>query len=222
MQASGLRRWRALGFAVALISTAAIGASASQAAGPANALSAPVGETSLEFVGRIHQEGASFAGYGYLTHLAGVPDASLFSDPNLRDESHARFTFVANTSLTSRSVLDTLFVLNTAGDTRFYFQANPKRQPTDAASFAKGVQIGSFAGRIHNVINVQSANTGVATTTESLVQKQSAAFTLGGKQYRFGRVGLKQRLSAVGEGKRSSVSPLSSDIIIAGDAVTTS
>jgi hypothetical protein len=53
------------------------------------------------------------------------------------------------------------------------------------------------------------------------VQSQVKPFTLGGKQYQLGRVGLRQRLNGTGEGTRSSVSPLVSDIIVAGDLVTT-
>jgi hypothetical protein len=219
MQASWLRSRLLVVLAAALVSTVA-GAAASHAAG-VTVLSPPLGETSVEFVGRAHQEGASFTQYGYLTHIAGIPDASLFSDPNVRDESHARFTFFAKTTLTARSVLDTLFVLTTTGDTSFYFQANPNRQPTDAASFAKGVQIATYFGRVHDVINVQSPNTGIATATEALIQKRITVFALNGKRYQLGRVGLRERLSATGEGTRSSVSPLVSDITIAGDAVIT-
>jgi hypothetical protein len=222
MQASGFRSRLALGLAVLASAAAAVAvATASRAAGPLTVGRPPIGQTALEFVGRVHQEGASFTQYGYLTHIAGIPDAMLFSDPNLRDEGHARFTYYAKTALTARSVLDTLFALTTAGDTRFFFQASPSRQPTDAAAFAKGVRIGTYAGRIHDVVNVQSPNNGIATATESLTEKQSGVFTLGGRQYRFGGVGLRERLSATGEGKRSSTSPLVSDLIFAGDVVVT-
>ena len=70
------------------------GASASAAA-PRSVAVAPIGQTTQEFVGRVHQEVATFTEYGYLTHVAGLPDAALFSDPNQRDEAHARFTFYA-------------------------------------------------------------------------------------------------------------------------------
>ena len=221
MHALGLRSRLFLGAGAVLV-TSSLGIAASQAAGPVRAIGVvPVGETAQEFVGRVHQEGVAFTQYGYLTHVAGIPDALLFSDPNFRDESHARITFYSKTTLTARSVIDTVFSLNTAGDTRLYFQANPNRQPTDATAFAQGVQIANYTVRVHDILNVQAPNVGIATASESLVQHLSKAFTLQGKRYRLGRVGLRQRLTATGEGKRSSLSPLVSDIVIAGDVVVT-
>ncbi len=221
MQAFRLRSRLGLGVAVVLVASS-VGIASTQAAGPVTVVGVvPVGQTAQEFVGRVHQEGSTFTQYGYLTHVAGIPDALLFSDPNFRDESHARITFYSKTTLTSRSVIDTLFALNTAGDTRLYFQTNPNRKPTDAGSFAQGAQIATYTVRVHDILNVQAPNVGIATASESLVQRLVKAFTLRGKQYRLGRTGLHQRLSATGEGKRSSVSPLVSDIIIAGDVVVT-
>ena len=87
-----------------------------------------------------------------------------------------------------------MFVLTIGGPTTMYFAANPSRTATDAGSFAKGTKIATYAVRGHDILNVQSPNTGIATATASLAQTQAGTFTLGSKQYRFGRVGLKQHL----------------------------
>jgi hypothetical protein len=220
---SQIRRRIALLSGVALPLTGVaiwLGTSATAAA-PKTVGVAPTGQTTQELVGRVHQDIAAFTEYGYLTHLAGLPDAALFSDPAQRDEAHARFTFYAQHTLSARSVIDTLFALTIGGRTTMYFTAKPSRNAQDPASFAKGTKIATYSVRGHDILNVQAPNQGIATATASFAQTQAGTFALAGKQYRFGTVGFNQRLAATGEGKRSSINPLVSDIAIAGDVVAT-
>jgi len=49
----------------------------------------------LEFLGKSDQVGADVTHDGYLTHIFGLADELLFSDPSSRTEATARFTFVA-------------------------------------------------------------------------------------------------------------------------------
>ena len=53
----------------------------------------PTGRVAMEVVGQSLQDGDSLVSVGYVTHVAGVSDAQLFSDPAIRDEKHARLVF---------------------------------------------------------------------------------------------------------------------------------
>jgi hypothetical protein len=198
-----------------------MGASATASA-PKTVGIAPTGRTTQEFLARAHQQVATFTEFGYYTHVAGLPDAALFSDPTQRDEAHARFTFHTTHTLLGRSVMDTLFVLTLSGPTTVYFTANPSRSATDDAAFATGTKIATYATRGHDILSVQAPNQGIATGSEMLTQTQAGTFTLGGRQYRFGQVGFMQHLAATGEGTRSSTDPLVSDIVLAGEVSATS
>ena len=100
----------------------------------------------LEFVGRINQSGPMFEAFGYLTHISGLPAASLFSHPAPRDETTARFTFYARTRLISRAVVANIFNVTSGGRARFYLDRSPDGDFDRPASFRDGTRIA--AGRI--------------------------------------------------------------------------
>src|SRR5690349_3174850 len=57
------------------------------------------GGGSVEFVGRAEQNFLNISIFGYVTHVAGLDDASLFTttNPLLRNETNARISFTAAT-----------------------------------------------------------------------------------------------------------------------------
>src|SRR3954447_15796132 len=59
-----------------------VGAQASGEVGSAVAVDA------FEIVGQTEQQGNVFAGYGYLTHISGLPDDQLFTSADNRSEGH--------------------------------------------------------------------------------------------------------------------------------------
>ena len=82
----------------------------SSAASPIEVGSALAGQNAVEYVGRVDQDGANFASYGYLTHINGLTDTLLFSGTfPLVNEANARFTFYATATLTSRYVISSVF-----------------------------------------------------------------------------------------------------------------
>lgn len=182
---------------------------------------APPNDNAIEFVSRIDQDGASFVSYGYLTHVQGLDDAALFTDPLNRGEATARFTTYASASLSARSVISSVFVLNAVGTSTYYYNPTGGATFTNPASFQAGTTISTSSIRYQNVVNVQSANRGIATGWGSSVQETASAFTLGGSAYQLGRPGLLARLEYTGEGTRTDAQIPKSFFQVAGNVVTT-
>jgi hypothetical protein len=156
--------------------------------------------------------------YGYVTHLSGISDAALFSS-GTRSEATARITFRIDLLLDAHLVLQPLFVTSGKGTLRFYFQSSPGATFGNPASFAKGAPIATASARFHDVVNAQSESLGIESSTGTVVQRTAGTFTLNGKRYQFGRVGLRTRFSATGEGMRQTTPTVTRTIIAAGDAV---
>ena len=181
----------------------------------------PTGRVTMEVVGQSLQDGDSLVSVGYVTHVAGVSDAQLFSDPAVRDEKHARLVFVDQSAVTSRSVLQTLFILTFRGTTTLHWQSTPSSDFANPASFSTGPTVGVFRTRVHDVVNVLAPNSGIATAVEELGQTRAGIIPLPGRPGRFGRVGVHLRLESTGIASRSSVAPVRSATAFSGVAVST-
>lgn len=161
------------------------------------------GETALEFVGRIDQNGADFSFIGYVTRLKGLNEAALFAGGNAgaRDETSALFTVVAETKMTSRSVLNNnVFAIDSTGKVRIFFQEVPVADFNNPPSFSSGKEIATFDLRYQSTINVLAPNQGLATGWGDLTQNSARRFSLGEKPFFFGQPRQKLRLSASGQG----------------------
>src|SRR5205807_4456602 len=122
---------------------------------------ASAGHTAVESVGHIEQAGLSFDSFGYLTHVVGLADADLFSDPNPlnRNEQTARFTFRATAQASQRFAVlagavggppptaPSLLDVDSTGSQTFYFSShgNSARSFTDPASFSSGAVVATFS-----------------------------------------------------------------------------
>jgi hypothetical protein len=178
------------------------------------------GDTAFEFIGRDDQPDLSHAVfYGYVTHLSGVPDAALFSSRTSRTEKTARITFRVNLTLDAHLALQPLFVTSGSGRLRFYFKASPGATFGDPASFSRGVVIATSLSRFHDIVNAQSQSLGIESSTGAVIQRTAGTVRLNGRRYRFGRVGLRERFTAVGEGMRQTTPTVERTIIASGDAV---
>ncbi len=204
-----------------LVVTALLAAGQSAAAvGPVEVGSAIGGVNAVEFVGRIDQNGANFVSYGYLTHISGLTDTLLFSG-TLATESNAFFTFHSTATLTSRSVISGVFVVDAVGTTIYYFNPAPGASFSNPASFASGVPIVTATVRSQNITNVQAPNLGIGTNFAEFTQTGVSPFTLSGTPYQLGRVGLLERLFSTGEGTRTDPVTPKSFTVLAGNAVVT-
>jgi hypothetical protein len=200
------------GLLAGLVGPVATGAGQSVAGAPA------AGVPAFEFVGRLEQVGGDFTLRGYVTHLAGVPDAALFTGPGDQSEATARVTIVARAKLRTRAILDNIFVITATGRATFRVRPGGGASFADPASFARGRTIGSARLRMQSVLNVQAPDAGIATVSGTLVQTTSAQVVLGGRRYRFGRVRLGLRLSASGQGTRSEPTLPRATIVMGGSA----
>lgn len=182
---------------------------------------APDGANALEFIARSDQDGMTVTHYGYLTHVSDLPDESLFSNPAVRTEATARFTFSATTKLTARHLLGNIIATAAAGKMTIYFNQVPGADFTNPASFSNGQPIATFSVRFQNILNVQSPDLGESTAVADLVQLQARSFTLDGRHLRLGQQELRARLFATGQGTRTQVDPPKSSFLLAGNITVT-
>jgi hypothetical protein len=188
-------------------------------AAPQEVAAAPGGQNALEYVGKVDQDDRAFVAYGYLTHIDGLADSQLFSDPNNRNEATARFTYSATATMTGRSIIENIFAVNAAGILTVYFNQAPKGDFKDPKTFASGVAIASYDFRAQSIINVTSPNTGLNTAIIEATQQNASAFKLENAEYVFGHPKLLHRYSHTGFGKRSNAEPPRAVIVVAGYAV---
>src|SRR3954452_2639119 len=76
----------------------------------------------IEVVGRLVQAEDAITGFGYLTHVSGIPDAELFTSAQ-RSEQTARFTFPSDVTATARFLRPTFVSVTGTGDLQIYFDA---------------------------------------------------------------------------------------------------
>lgn len=181
--------------------------------------SGAVGHTAYEMVGKIHQDGDAFQNGGYLTHIAGLDDALLFSgsEPTARTEGTARFTFVSTATLVERSILGNVFVVRAHGTTTFYFDETPVGASfDDLSTFSKGTPIATVDGDYQDVNDVRDPHMGVIVGQADLVEGSVHSFTLNGRTYQFGAVGQAERLLFTGSAVQT---PPTSDTLYAASSM---
>ncbi|MCB0175658.1 MAG: hypothetical protein KDI02_21995 [Anaerolineae bacterium] len=179
------------------------------------------GLNAFELIGRTDQNNLDFSGVGYLTYIKGLNNAQIYSNPLDPSEDTARFTYVADATLTSRAVLSDVFVIDAQGTMTIYFTPSPpNRSFNNAASFASGTPIATTSVRYQDILLVQSPNKGNATGVSEVTELSASAFTLNGQSYQFGQPGLLYRLSTVGNGTRTNLNPPISFVLLAGNAIT--
>jgi hypothetical protein len=191
---------------------AAAGGLALTAGGPAaaagqtrpRAVAAPgAGEVAMEVFGSIQQVGPALTGYGFVTRVDGLPEASLFSGV-AHSEATARLTFFATATVSERFVRPTLFSVAAVGRLSIFLHPNGGGTFDNPQSFAGGTRLATYSGRLLNRLTLIATNQAVNTMGGELEQTQAAAFTIAGRRRRFGRSGVRLRLSATGPGTRNT------------------
>ena len=196
-------------------------ASASNLGGGGCIGDAPEGQTAFEFLGRSDQNVTLVTHYGYLTHVFGLTDDLLFSSPTVRTEATALFTFAAATTWDSRHEYGNIITTSAPGEMSIYLRDTPGANFANPASFAIGAVIATYSVRYFNVLNVQAPNQGVIATTVELTQRKTKPLAQGHQRCQFGRVGLRARISANGEGTRTVVAPVQAVFLVGGTVVVT-
>lgn len=177
-----------------------------------------------EFIGRIDQEGTEFTAYGYLYYVHGLEQNQVFSNPLNPSETTAHFTYYATATLSSRAILTDavrgIFALDSVGTINFYHQATPSATFTDPLSFAGGTSIATASLRYQDILSVQSPNRGLVMGNGEFTQLTADSFTIGTETYNFGRPGMIQYISTMGEGLRTDPTIPRSSVLLAGNATS--
>lgn len=181
--------------------------------------SATAGQNAMEFVGTIAQDGASFTSYGYITHISGLDDSKLFSttNPLARNETTARFTYFATATLTSRSVVSTVFQTTSAENLAVYFNAAPHGDFSTPSSFSGGQVAARYTLRTQDILSVIGPNLGSLFSVADANQTQVVPFQLDGTGYQLGDAGLVLRETVSGTGIRTDAVTPKSTIFIGGN-----
>ena len=170
--------------------------------------SAAAPENEVGVIGRIDQEGPSFEGYGYVTHLSGAEDASLFAQEDNGEpavveasEDSALLTFSFSTDLTSRAINAPIFTTESEGTIDFYFSEQPAGDFDDPASFTEGDRVAGGALGVHTTVSVYAPDSGIVTADGTFEQESSSSFELDDGSHELGEEGLEMRVAMKGQGK---------------------
>jgi hypothetical protein len=211
---------RRLGFGVVSVATIAlalfVGAQLAPAAERGD-FGAEPRVSALEFVGRATQNGLGISIVGYVTRVAGVPEADLFatSNPLTRNENTARITFSASTTISQSFMVlpqsPTLFDVNSAGLLSFFFSdVGAARSFDTPSSFASGTPVASYSVRFQDVVAALGGidpNRGVVDGNGELCQTSASSFRIGGETRRLGHPGIQQRIFTHGWTTRTNPNP---------------
>jgi hypothetical protein len=156
-----------------------------------------------EVIGEVAQDGNGLTGYGYVTHLEGLPDAALFAGAT--SEAGARLTFFSTAKVTARFPHGAL--VSTVGRGTIAFHLAHGADFTDPQSFAAGTVVARFDARLQNIASVVAPNQAITVIEAELVQRRAPTFRLGSHRYRLGHRGLRVHLSATGPGMRTNQTP---------------
>ena len=173
---------------------------------PIEVAAGPVREQSLGFTGRNRYSSESVELFGYLTAVIGLERSLLFTDAAVSPSPQtARFTYAGSVAIASRT--DRGDVTTTGGDgvLRIYLHdAEAGASWDDPGSFANGELVAELSISLLDTLHRQAPGVGVLVGDGQLTQETAAEISLDGERYRFGAVGIAQRLRYVG-------SPLAGD-----------
>jgi hypothetical protein len=170
-----------------------------------------------EFISQILQSGSQgeqFTACGYLTQLAGAADGLLFAGTP-RDVSMALLTTFTDGTLAARVVEGSMRALDVVGTLTIYQRSTPGADFSDPASFQVGTPVAKFALTLQDVLAVFAPGQGIPTLCGTMNQTYSAKLAGSGK--RFGRNGMRARLSASGIGKLIDPVTLNAQLELAGN-----
>ena len=186
----------------------------------------PSGQNAMEFIGSGRDNGSGIMPFGYFTHIDGLPDDLLFSDPSTRTEATARFTFVGATGPGSREALGSVINATGSGSFTIFFNANAGASLADPSSFGKGQSVAVLAARAHAILHVLAPITpsgpgkALFSATADVIQTRADPFTLQGKPFVLGKVGQRLRLSAQGDLTLFQLNPPRATSVVAGEVTT--
>jgi hypothetical protein len=172
---------------------------------PIEVAAGPVREQSLGFTGRNRYSSESVELFGYLTAVIGLERSLLFTDADAAPSPQtARFTYAGSVAIASRTDRGDVTTIGGDGVLRIYLDDAAGASWDDPGSFADGEPVAELSIRLLDTLHRQAPGVGVLVGDGQLTQETAAELSLDGERYRFGVVGIAQRLRYVG-------SPLAGD-----------
>jgi hypothetical protein len=168
---------------------------------PIEVAAGPIREQSLGFTGRNVYSGESVELFGYLTAVIGLERDLLFTDAEAASSPQAaRFTYAGTVPIASRTDRADITTITGEGALRIYLHGNDASGASwdDPASFAGGEPVAEYTIRLLDTLHRQAPGVGVLVGDGQLTQETAAEIALDGERYRFGAVGIAQRLRYVG------------------------
>jgi len=164
---------------------------------------APDGREAIGVIGTILQEARRLTGFGYVTHVAGMRPADLFTNPGSRGAGTARLRWHADVTVATIDVMPDLFYGTGTGRVRLFFSARGGAVDGQPDTFATGELVARYTGTFRNVQIVYAPDHAVTEIAGELVQRESHPFTIGRTARRLGRNKSLQRLVASGPATRT-------------------
>lgn len=164
---------------------------------PAEVGAGPPGDRAFALVGRAVYQPDGVHLYGYLNAVLGLDPALLFLDSS-RTVGNARFTYSGEVTDAETAVRADVTAITGVGLLRVYLDGDAGASWDDPDSFAAGQVIAEFTVDLRDSVQRQAPGVGVAVGDERLTQDGAGGFAINGETYRFGDVGIEQRLHVVG------------------------
>lgn len=174
------------------------------------------GESVVEFRGRITQSGPTgqtFTSNGFLTAVAGLTLADLFSG-SPPAVGTALFTAHATGKLTARVLDQSVHALDIVGRMSVYHRSAPGADWSNPGSFTAGQLVARYALTLQDVLAVFAPGKGLPTLTGQMRQTFAGRMARGGS---FGAAGTSLRMLATGLGTLVDPVTLNAELEIAGN-----
>ena len=189
------------GAAVGTAGVAGPGAAAAAAATRVGV--APEAREAIGVIGTILQDGPLLTGFGWLTHVAGLSNADLFTDPAQRGAPTARLRWHAEVRVSTIDLLPALFFGTGTGRLRIFYADHGGADNAQPDSFATGRLVARYIGLFRNIQTVIAPDHAVTEIIGELAQRTAQRFAVRGHHHQLGRVGTPQRLLASGPATRT-------------------
>jgi hypothetical protein len=193
-----------------LVSSGVISLARQADVAPVEVGAGPIREQSLGFTGRNVYSGESVELFGYLTAVIGLERDLLFTDADAASAPQtARFTYAGSIATASRTDRADITTIAGEGVLRIFLHEDAAAGASwdDPNSFAGGEPVAEFSIRLLETLQRQAPGVGVLVGDGQLTQEMAAEFSLDGERYRFGAVGIAQRLRYIGSPLGDTASP---------------
>jgi hypothetical protein len=164
---------------------------------------APEARQAIGVIGTILQDGLDLTGFGWLTQVAGLKAADLFTDPAHRGAGTARLRWHAEVKVDSIDVLPSLFYGTGKGRLRIFYARDGGAVVDQPDSFATGRLVARYGCLFRNIQTVIAPDHAVTEIIGELKQHTARRFVVRGHHRQLGHRGLLSRLDASGPATRT-------------------